>query len=47
MPVHFRLFFGSVYEIKTVKTVIEEMRERDIIFIADKGYQQKKEGRVQ
>jgi transposase len=42
VPVHFRLFFGSVHEIRTVKTVIEEMRERNIIFIADKGYYKNK-----
>lgn len=38
VPVHFRLFFGSIHEIKTIKTIIEETKRRDILLIADKGY---------
>jgi len=38
VPVHFRLFFGSVHEIKTVDKIIHEMRDRDMTFIADKGF---------
>lgn len=38
VPVHFRLFFGSVHEIKTVDRIAHEMRDRDMMFIADKGF---------
>ena len=38
VPVHFRLFFGSVHEIKTVDHIMHEMRGRDVLFIADKGF---------
>jgi len=42
LPIHFRLFFGSLHEIKTVKAVMEEIKDRDILFIADKGYYKNK-----
>jgi len=38
VPVHFRVFFGSVNEIKTVKAIMDEIKEKSITFIADKGY---------
>jgi len=38
IPVYFRLFFGSVHEINTVKTVIDELKGKKVIFVADKGY---------
>jgi hypothetical protein len=38
VPVHFRLFFGSVHEIKTMDRIAHEMRDHDIMFIADKGF---------
>jgi transposase len=38
VPVHFRLFFGSVHEIKTVDRIAHEMRDRSMVFIADKGF---------
>lgn len=42
IPVHFRLFFGSVHEIKTIGSVIDELKGKDILFIADKGYYKNK-----
>ncbi|MGB9719636.1 MAG: transposase [Candidatus Anstonellales archaeon] len=38
LPVYFKLFFGSVHEVRTIKEVIDEVKERGIIFVADKGY---------
>lgn len=42
VPVHFRLFFGSVHEIRTMKTIIDEISNKNIIFVADKGYYKNK-----
>jgi len=42
VPIHFRLFFGSVHEIKTIKTIMEEIKKRDIMIIGDKGYYKNK-----
>lgn len=42
VPVHFRLFLGSVHEINTIKAIMEEIKEREILFIADKGYYKNK-----
>lgn len=42
IPIYFKLFFGSVHEINTVKTVIDELRGRKVIFVADKGYYKNK-----
>jgi len=38
VPVHFRLFFGSIHEIKTIDRIAHEMRDRDMMFIGDKGF---------
>lgn len=38
LPIHFRIFFGSVHEINTIKAIIQEIRRKDVIFIADKAY---------
>ncbi|KXA90260.1 hypothetical protein AKJ62_01255 [candidate division MSBL1 archaeon SCGC-AAA259D14] len=38
MPIHLRIFFGSVHEIKTIEAVIREIKDKDILFIADKGF---------
>ena len=38
VPVHFRLFFGSVHEIKTIDRIAHEMRDRDMMFVGDKGF---------
>jgi transposase len=38
MPVYYRLFFGGVHEVNTVHSLIEELKDRRIILIADKGY---------
>ncbi|EQD72795.1 transposase, IS4 family protein, partial [mine drainage metagenome] len=38
IPVYYRLFFGGVHEVNTVQGLIEELKDRRIILIADKGY---------
>ncbi|MFZ5500865.1 MAG: transposase, partial [Candidatus Micrarchaeota archaeon] len=38
IPVYFRLFCGSVHEIRTMKAVMEEIKSKNILFIGDKGY---------
>lgn len=38
LPVYYKLFFGSIHEVKTVRDVIDELKERKIMFIADKGF---------
>ncbi len=38
LPVYYRLFFGGVHEVNSVQSLIEKLRDRNIIMIADKGY---------
>jgi transposase len=38
LPVYFKLFSGSIHEIRTIKDLVEELREKDIVFIGDKAY---------
>ncbi len=38
VPVYYRLFFGGVHEVNTVNGLIEELKDRRIVLIADKGY---------
>ncbi len=38
LPVYYRLFFGGVHEVNTVQSLIEELRDRNIIMITDKGF---------
>lgn len=38
LPVFFRLYWGSLHEVKAVKTVVDELEGRNIVFVADKGY---------
>ena len=38
LPVYYRLFFGGVHEVNSVQSLIEELRDRNIIMIADKGF---------
>lgn len=38
LPIHFRVFFGSVHEINTIKAIIGEIGHKNVVFIADKAY---------
>ena len=42
LPVYYRLFFGGVHEVNTVQSLIEKLKDRRIILIADKGYYKNK-----
>jgi len=37
VPVHFRVLFGSVHEIRAITAIMEEIRQKDVIFIGDKA----------
>ncbi len=38
LPIYYRLFFGGVHEINTISNLVEELKDRNIVLIADKGY---------
>jgi hypothetical protein len=38
LPVYYRFFFGGVHEVNSVLSLIEKLRDRNIIMIADWGY---------
>jgi transposase len=38
LPIYYRLFFGGVHEVKTISGLVEELKDRNIVLIADKGY---------
>lgn len=38
VPVHFRVLFGSVHEIRTITAIMEEIRQKGMIFIGDKAF---------
>lgn len=42
LPVYLKLFFGSVHEIKTVNEIVEELEDKKIIFVCDKGFYKNK-----
>ena len=42
VPIYSRLFFGSVHEINTIRAIIEEIGNNEIILIGDKGYYKNK-----
>ena len=37
LPIYFRIFFGSVHEIKSIEAVKKEIEGRNILFIGDKA----------
>jgi hypothetical protein len=38
VPVHFRVIFGSVHEIRTITAIMGEIRQKGLIFIGDKAF---------
>jgi transposase len=38
LPVFFRLYFGSLHEVNVVKSLVDELEGRNVLFVADKGY---------
>lgn len=38
IPVYFKLFFGSVHEVKILTETMDEIKNRNAIFVADKGF---------
>jgi transposase len=38
LPLFFRLYFGSIHDVRTLSSTISEVKNRNAIFIADKGY---------
>jgi hypothetical protein len=41
-PVYYRLINGNITDVKSMKTCVDELNAKDVVFIADKGFYSKK-----
>ncbi len=42
LPIYMKIFFGSIHDISTVNDVVKELKDKKIVFVADRGFYKNK-----
>ena len=42
LPIYMKMFFGSIHDIGTVNEIVKELKDKKIVFVADKGFYKNK-----